>query len=77
MISIEGFALERKDRSETRDKLGGGLTIYFSDLLNYQRRKDLEISNLESIWCQVDFKNSEPCFRLLCIVNFLLKIINP
>jgi hypothetical protein len=47
---IEGFALERKDRSETRDKLGGGLTIYFSGLLNYQRRKDLEISNLESIW---------------------------
>lgn len=61
MISIEGFALERKDRSEKRDKLGGGLTIYFSDLLNYQRRKDLEISNLESIWCQVDFKNSKPC----------------
>jgi hypothetical protein len=61
MISIEGFALERKDRSETRDKLGGGLTSYFSDLLNYQRRKDLEISNLESIWCQVDFKNSKPC----------------
>ena len=35
MISIEGFALERKDRSETRDKLGGGLTIYFSDRLKF------------------------------------------
>jgi len=27
---------ERKDRSETRDKLWGGLTIYFSDSLNRQ-----------------------------------------
>jgi hypothetical protein len=41
MISIEGFALERKDRSEARHKLGGGLTIYFSDLLNHPRCKDL------------------------------------
>jgi hypothetical protein len=66
MISIEGFALERKDRSEARHKLGGGLTIYFSDLLNHQRRKDLEISNLESIWCQVDLQNSKPL--LICYV---------
>jgi hypothetical protein len=25
MINIEDFTLERKDRCETRDKLGGGL----------------------------------------------------
>ena len=80
MISIYGFALERKDRSETRDKLGGGLTIYFSDSLNYQRRKDLEISNLESIWCQGDFKNSKPlliCYvyrPLICISHGLMNL---
>ena len=42
------------------------MITYFSDLLNYQRRKDLEISNLESIWCQVHFKNSKPL--LICYV---------
>ena len=42
------------------------MITYFSDLLNYQRRKDLEISNLESSWCQVDFKNSKPL--LICYV---------
>jgi hypothetical protein len=50
MINIEDFTLERKDRCETRDKLGGGLAIYLSILLNHKRRKDLEVSNLESVW---------------------------
>jgi hypothetical protein len=50
MINIEGFTLERKDRCETRDKLGGGLVIYISNSLIHKRRKDLEVSNLERVW---------------------------
>ena len=50
MINIEDFTLERKDRCETRDKLGGGLAIYISNSLNHKRRNDLEVSNLESVW---------------------------
>ena len=50
MINIEGFPLERKDRCERRDKLGGGLVIYISNSLIHKSRKDLEVSNLESVW---------------------------
>lgn len=50
MINIEGFTLERKDRCETRDKLGGGLAIYISNSLNHKGRKDLEVSNMENVW---------------------------
>ena len=66
LIEIEGFYLERKDRCETQDKSGGGIVAYISNSLNYKRRKDLELSNLENIWIQLEFKNTKSV--LVCFV---------
>ena len=66
MINIDEFSSERKDRHETRDKLGGRLAVYISNSLNYKRRKDLESNHLESVWCQLDFKNTKSI--LICYV---------
>ena len=66
LISINGYALIRKDRSETQDKCGGGLVLFARQSLNVKRRQDLEISNIETIWAEVSLPSSKPF--LVCTV---------
>lgn len=66
LISVNGFNFIRKDRSETQDKSGGGLILYFRHSLNIKRRSDLEISNIETVWVEVCLPNSKPF--LICTV---------
>ena len=67
-ISIEGYDLIRKDRSDTQDKCarGGGLIFYYRNTLNCKRRPELEISKLETIWVELSLPNSKPI--LICTV---------
>ena len=45
-LNIQGFEFMRKDRSDTQDKSGGGLVLYYRNSLNSTRRRELEISNI-------------------------------
>ncbi|KAK3084222.1 hypothetical protein FSP39_010249 [Pinctada imbricata] len=56
MIKLNGFNFERRDRV---GKAGGGIVVYLSDLLNYKRRKDLESSDIETIWLEILIPNSK------------------
>ena len=59
-LNINHFSLFRKDRHDTQDKPGGGLLLYFRNSLNCQRRHDLEISKIETLWTEVKITNSKP-----------------
>ena len=53
-LVLEGFGLPiRKDRSQH----GGGVTIYISDLLVYERRTNLEDARFEAIWIEITLKS--------------------
>ena len=60
LLAIAGFDHIRKDRSETREKTGGGLLLYFRNSINCKRRPEFEISNIETIWSEVTLPNSKP-----------------
>ena len=49
-LVIDGFNLLRKDRSDTQNKSGGGLVLYYRKSLSCRRRIDLEISKIETLW---------------------------
>ncbi|VDI23673.1 Hypothetical predicted protein [Mytilus galloprovincialis] len=66
LIEVNGYDTIRKDRHETQDKTGGGVLVYINNLMAYERRKDLEIGNVESIWLQINFPSTKPI--LLCSV---------
>ena len=53
----------RRDRDENR---GGGILVYVREGINCVRRKDLESSELESIWVEIKQPNSKSF--LLCVV---------
>ena len=52
-ISINGFNVLRKDRSDTREKYGGDLLLYSRQSLNIKRRTDIEISNIDTLWAEI------------------------
>ena len=66
LITVDGYSFFRKDRSETQQKSGGGLVLYFRQSLNVKRRYDLENSNIETLWVQICLSNCKPF--LLCTV---------
>ena len=66
LISIDGFSFFRKDRTDTQKKSGGGLILYFRQSLNIKRRADLENSNIETLWAEVNLPKSKPF--LVCTV---------
>jgi hypothetical protein len=55
-VSIEGYTFHRRDRG-AKGK-GGGLGIYVRNDLSVSRRFDLEQSNMESLWVEVNFPHS-------------------
>ena len=65
-LCVDGFNIIRKDRSDVEEKSGGGLLIYYKQSVHLIRRKDLEISNIESIWAEVTLPHSRPF--LICSV---------
>ena len=62
---MEGFNFERKDRAALTQgalntKRGGRVVVYIADHINYKRRNDLESSEIESIWLEINLKNTKP-----------------
>ena len=58
---MEGFNFERKDRAALKQgtlntKRGGGVVVYIADHIKNKRRNDLEISETESIWLEINLK---------------------
>ena len=49
-VPIDGYNLERKDRSTGR---GGGVAVYLHDSVSYNRRHDLEKDQLEDLWVEI------------------------
>ena len=56
----------RKDRSETQNKAGGGIILYFRKSINYKRRSEIEASNIETLWVEISLPNAKPF--LICTV---------
>ena len=65
-MSISGYESIRKDRCDTVDKAGGGLLLYYRNSIACQRKTELEISNMETLWSEATLPNSKPF--LLCTV---------
>ena len=65
-IAIDGFNLIRKDRSDTQNRSGGGLLLYYRKSVNCKRRNELEVSKIETLWAELSLPNSKPF--LLCTV---------
>ena len=65
-IAIEGYDFLRKDRATTPNKSGGGVILYFRNYLTCSRRAELEISNLETIWAEIEQPNARSF--LVCTV---------
>ena len=51
-IYINGFDFLMKGRSDTQNKYGGGLILYYKESLKCKRRFELEISQKETLWCK-------------------------
>ena len=65
ILQMEGFNFERKDRAALRQgalntNRGGGVVVYIADHIKYKRRNDLESSEIESIWLEINLKNTKP-----------------
>ena len=65
-IAIDGFDLIRKDRSDTQNKSGGGVLLYYRKSVNCKRRYELEVSKIETLWAEISLPNSKPF--LVCTV---------
>lgn len=65
-LTINGFDHLKKDRSETVNKTGGGIILYFRNSLNCKCRTEFELSKIETIWAEVSLPNSKPF--LVCSV---------
>ena len=68
-VGIAGYTFERKDRDqcdEIATDNGGGILMYIANHVTYTRRTDFESQYIESIWIEVQLKNSRPF--LICSV---------
>ena len=76
-VGIEGYTFERKDRDqcdEIATNNGGGIIMYIANHVTYTRRTDFESQYIESIWIEVQLKNSRPF--LICSVYRLPSATN-
>jgi len=53
-VNIYGYCFERKDRVNN----GGGTGVYIKNGSSYNRREDLEKSEVEGIWLEILIKHS-------------------
>ena len=61
-LKLEGFDLIQKDRSETQNKAGGGIIVYFRKSINCKHRCENEASNIETLWVEISLPNAKPFF---------------
>lgn len=71
-IEIKGYQVIRKDRN----RKGGGVCLYIKTSLAFNQRNDLEIEELEAIWCEILLPKTKPivvgcCYRPPKQSNFL------
>ena len=59
-VYINGFDFLMQDRSDTQNKSGGGLILYYKESLKCKRRLELEISHIEILWCKFTLPNTKP-----------------
>ena len=64
-LQMEGFNFERKGRAALRQgalntKRAGGVVVYIADHIKYKRGNDLESSEIESVWLEINLKNIKP-----------------
>ena len=64
-IAIDDFDILRKDRSDTQNKVGGGVILYTRKSINYRRRHEIETSNIETLWAEITLPNAKPF--LICL----------
>ena len=62
-MALDGYNILRKDKVEVLNKSGGGLIMYFRELLNVKRRPEIVIPNLETIWAEITLPNAKPVAR--------------
>ncbi|MCG8047745.1 MAG: endonuclease/exonuclease/phosphatase family protein, partial [Candidatus Thiodiazotropha endolucinida] len=57
---LDNYQLFRKDRVITRERTeqGGGIIVYVKNGIKVERRKDLEMNEIECVWVEVFPKNS-------------------
>ena len=65
-VTISGYEFLRRDRCDTIEKDGGGVMLYYRNSLTCQRKKYLEISNIETLWSEVTLPKSKPF--ILCTI---------
>lgn len=61
-LTIDGYSIERKDRANGK---GGGILCYIRNDMQWQRRYELEIDEIECIWIELFFVSSKSL--LICI----------
>ena len=59
-IAIDDFDILRKDRSDTQNKVGGGVILYTWKSINCRRRHEIETSNIETLWAEITLPNAKP-----------------
>ena len=72
-IAIDDFDILPKDRSDTQNKVGGGVILYTCTRksINCRRRHEIETSNIEIHWAEITLPNDKPflictAYRLPC-----------
>ena len=59
-IAIDDFDILRKDRSDTQNKVGGGVILYTRKSINCRCRHEIETSNIETLWAEITLPNAKP-----------------
>ena len=59
---MEGFNFDRAAlrQGALNTKRGSGVVVYIADHIKYKCRNDLESSEIESIWLEINLKNTKP-----------------
>ena len=65
ILYMQGYNTERKDRASVKQydssrKRGGGIVVYLAEHVKYTRRSDLESSDVELIWLEINLMNTKP-----------------
>ena len=66
-MAVYGFDLMRKDRSDTQNKAGGGIILYYRKSINCKRKCDIEISKIETLWAEKPYQTQNPFLYVLFI----------
>ena len=56
-LHIDGYKIERKDRHFNTD--GRGIVTYIKNEVLHERRKDIEIGGIESLWVEIKFPKTK------------------